>query len=505
VKNTNRVLVIGDAMIDTYIYGNVTRVSPESPVPVVRPSRIDRCLGGAGNVARNAAALGASVSVVFLTGKDADGDVIVEKLSEWGINCGCIIRDGTQTTINKTRVVGNNQQIVRVDYSDQYLMSSDVEEKIFSYLEKVVTECDIIIISDYKKGTCSESVCQKVMELSGNKPVIVDPKGTDWEKYRGASIITPNLKEINEFSGREVGNILSDLEEAYANLSTTLGIRYLLLTRSGEGMTLFSEGCVWHMPAYSHEVYDVSGAGDTVVAALSAFIEPDMGNIEEAAQISNVAAGLVVTKPGTAVVTKDEIQYQLDMEHHASAIYTINEYDEFSHLVRLWKTYGYSIVTANGCFDIVHRGHIKLMKEAKKHGDKLIVMVNSDTSIKRLKGDSRPINTEIDRAYVMAAIDAVDAVVIFDSLFMPVDLGENELALMSDRAKVAIGEAPMALMKMISPDVHVKGGDYRKEDLPEAIYAKELAIVQTEEGYSTTVAVKKIQEYGNVKKGESYG
>lgn len=494
MKDINRVLIIGDAMIDTYIYGNVSRVSPEAPVPVVRPTRTMRCLGGAGNVARNAAALGASVSVVFVIGVDADGDTIVRELSEWGIDCKYIIQDEGQTTINKLRVVGNNQQIVRVDFSDQYVLNEELEGQIVTCLKKAVSENDIIVISDYGKGTCSDRICREIIKLAADKPVIVDPKGTAWDKYRGASVITPNLKEINTFSGRDIGNTSGDLESAYSGLNTELGIKYLLLTRSEEGMSLFGGNSVSHMPVFSHEVYDVSGAGDTVVAALATFLDYDMGNIEEAARISNVAAGLVVAKPGTAVVFKEEIQQQLDREHHASAIYTIEEYPELLRLIRLWKTSGYIIVTANGCFDIVHRGHIKLMKEAKKHGDKLIVMINSDASVKRLKGASRPINSELDRAYVMAAIDAVDAVVIFDPAVTPMELGVEELGRMSEKAKVSYHEAPMKLMKLIAPDVHIKGGDYRIEDLPEAIYAKELVIVPTEEGYSTTGTLEKVLE-----------
>ena len=494
MKDINHVLVIGDAMIDTYIYGNVGRVSPEAPVPVVRPNRTLRCLGGAGNVARNAAALGASVSVVFVVGADADGDALEGKLSEWGIDCKYLIRDEHQTTINKTRVVGNNQQIVRVDFSDQYILNEELEVQICTRLQKAIAENDIIVISDYGKGTCSDKVCREIIKLAAGKPVIVDPKGTAWDKYRGASIITPNLKEINTFSGREVRNVSEELESAYCHMNDELGIQYLLLTRSEEGMSLFGGNSVCHMPVYSHEVYDVSGAGDTVVAALTAFLDHDMGNVEEASRISNVAAGLVVAKPGTAVVLREEIQQQMDREHHASVIYTIDEYEEFSRLIRLWKTSGYTIVTANGCFDIVHRGHIKLMKEAKQHGDKLIVMINSDASVKRLKGESRPINSELDRAYVMAAIDAVDAVVVFDPVAAPVELSSDELNRMSEKAKASYHEAPMRLMKLIAPDVHIKGGDYRNEDLPEAIYAKEVIIVPTEEGYSTTGTLEKVLE-----------
>lgn len=495
---TNKVLIIGDIMIDTYIYGKVSRVSPEAPVPVITPEKSIQCLGGAGNVARNAAALGSDVSIISLFGLDVDGDSVIEKLNDWSIRCDWIIRDAELNTINKTRIVGNAQQIVRVDYNDSYNLSAKVEKRLLDTIVLAVPQFDIIIISDYGKGTCSDKVCKTIMTYAKEKVVIVDPKGSDWEKYRGASIITPNMKEVNIYSGKNVQNNSLLIEKEYAELNKKLGIEYLLLTRSEEGMSLLGDEVKKHIRAYSHEVYDVSGAGDTVVASLASFIKPDMSNIWEATKIANVAAGLVVVKPGTAVVTKEEIQRQLAIDQfkknkNDSKVFQLQEYDKVHDLVGLWRTAGNKIVTANGCFDILHRGHIKLLKEAKAKGDKLIVAINSDESIKRLKGNDRPINNENDRAYVISAIDSVDAVVVFDPEKMPVELSEKELSAMSEEARKKYKEAPMTLMKMISPDIHVKGGDYKKEDIPEAIYADELVIVKIEDGYSTTNIITRMK------------
>lgn len=494
---SKKVLIIGDAMIDTYIYGNVGRVSPEAPVPVITPTIMRQYLGGAANVARNVAALGADASVFFTIGTDKDGDILEKKLHEWNVRCDYLYRDNNLHTINKTRVIGNKQQIVRIDYNDKYELSDESKNKLLGTLEKAINDADIIVISDYGKGTCTEKICEKTIELAKDKPVIVDPKGTNWNKYKGATVITPNMNEVNILTGLTVENEDAMVEKNYGDLYKVLQIKYMLLTRSEKGMSLFGDNIKCHIPVYSHEVFDVSGAGDTVVASLAVYMSLDANNIVEASRISNVAAGLVVTKPGTAVVTREEVQKQLLFDsctNPGSKIYTLNDYDELRKLLALWRTAGNTIVTANGCFDILHRGHIKLLKDAKRHGDKLIVAINSDESVKRLKGDNRPINNELDRAFVISAIDAVDAVVIFDPYVMPCELTKSERQMMSPKALSVYREAPMAVMKMIMPDIHIKGGDYKNEDIPEAIYTKQLIIVSTEEGYSTTGTIDKMKD-----------
>ena len=493
----NRVLIIGDAMIDTYVYGSVNRVSPEAPVPVILPKKEVNCLGGAANVARNAAALGASVSVMFVTGKDSIADTLKTQMQEYGINCSGMIQDETQDTINKVRIVGNKQQIVRIDYHDRYLISEDLQNCFLEMFREKVRMQDIVVLSDYAKGTCTEYLCREIIRICRAEkiPVIVDPKGTDWEKYRGATIITPNMKEINTWSGIPVENDDDKIEKQYGKAYEDLGVQYLLLTRSECGMSLLGQGIVSHIPAETQEVFDVSGAGDTVVAALAATLNPDLNNIKEAVIISNIAAGIVVSKPGTAVVTKEEIRAKLPREvrnTERKTIFKIEDYDELIKQVQLWKTAGEKIVTTNGCFDIIHRGHIKLLDEARKLGDRLIVAINSDKSVKRLKGNDRPVNTELDRAYVIAALKSVDAVVIFDPAETPYVLSEAEQSKLTSHALGASGEAPMKIMSLIRSDVHVKGGDYQAGEIPEAIFAKEVAFVSFVDGYSTTNTIRRM-------------
>lgn len=493
---SNRVLIIGDVMVDTYIYGEVSRISPEAPVPVMCPDQETNCLGGAANVARNAASLGAEVDVVFLVGEDKKGEILDDELKNYGISTKYVVHDKSQHTINKVRIVGNNQQIVRIDYHDKCELSQSLFDKVISAFNESVKAADIVIISDYGKGMCTDYVCKYVIEkcLELCKPVIVDPKGHNWSKYKGATIITPNLKEINAYSGLNVKNRNSEIEQNYTNVNESIGIDYILLTRSERGMSLIGKGDMLHIPADTHEVYDVSGAGDTVVATVASFLHSNLDNINEAIYISNLAAGIVVAKPGTAVVNHDEIQKRLSADKNANSekIYSIDQYAQLEEQLRLWKTAGETIVTTNGCFDILHCGHIKLLNEAKKFGNRLIVLVNSDLSVKRLKGESRPVNNENERAYVLTALKAVDAVVVFDPEQTPYELNNSEKELLSDKALKVTGEAPMYVLSIIKPHIHVKGGDYSVEDLPEALFTDEIKLIKFEDGYSTTNTIKKM-------------
>lgn len=494
MRQRNRILVIGDAMLDTYIYGGVNRVSPEAPVPVVRQSGENSCLGGAGNVARNAASLGAEVTALFAVGADESGEKVKQLLAAAGINCRMLLQDESLHTIRKMRIVGNGQQIARVDFHDGYQLSAKAADQLMASFRAAVDGQDIVAISDYGKGTCSERVCREVIALCRERsiPVIVDPKGTQWEKYRGASIITPNVKELNAYSGQDVPNDSRAVEDAYRDLPGKLGVDYLLLTRSEHGMSLIGRTDLRHIAAECREVYDVSGAGDTVVAALAAFLGPGAANILEAVHLANTAAGIVVAKPGTAVATLREIREKTPRARYAARIFTLDEYDSLAETVSSWRNAGDRIVTTNGCFDILHRGHVKLLEQARGLGDRLIVAVNSDASVRRLKGGGRPINGERDRAFVLSALRAVDAVVIFDPKKTPYTLAPGERALLSDRALAAAAEAPMALMRLIQADTHVKGGDYREGDVPEAVFASRLALIPLEEGYSTTNMIGKV-------------
>lgn len=491
MKNKPHILVIGDAMLDTYLYGNVGRVSPEAPVPVVCPTKEEDRPGGAANVACNAASLGAEVTALIPLGNDDKAERLVKKLQEYGVNLNGILRDTGQHTINKIRLVGNGQQIVRVDLNDSYLLDEAAENLLLDRFREILQAQEVVILSDYGKGVCTERICREIIRMcsDADKPVIVDPKGTYWEKYRGAFIITPNMKEINIFAGKSVPNDNSLIEAEYQSMCCQLGIRYLLLTRSERGMSLLDDRSAIHISTQAREVNDVSGAGDTVVAALAVQLGKNSKNIEKAVRFANAAAGVVVEKQGTATVTMEEVRARIkniSKEVGKQKIYTIKDMNELERTLCRWRAAGETIVTTNGCFDVLHIGHLKLLNEAKMQGDRLVVAVNSDAAVRRLKGAQRPINSEMNRAMMLLSLRMVDAVVIFDPQEDPDTLADDERTKLSAKALSAVPEAPMALMRRMHPDVHVKGGDYTATDIPEALFAKHLVLVPFEYGYSTT-------------------
>lgn len=494
------VLVFGDAMLDTYLYGTVSRISPEAPVPVVRVERETQKLGGAANVADNVAALGASVSVAFLLGADREAESMEACFSALGIRCDALLRSKRMHTIKKERIVGNGQQIARLDYHDHYSLTSEDEDMLCAALAPAIAVADIVIISDYDKGTCTPRLCQHIIAACNTlqKPVIVDPKGDNWEKYRNATIITPNMKEINQYCGENIPNTNAAIESHFCDMHSRLGVRYLLITRSEQGMTLIGDNLLTHIAAKQRQVFDVSGAGDTVVSTLAVMLDGSVSNLQEAVDIANTAAGIVVGKPGTAVVTRDELIRELQAASDRSIpskVYHTNEYSALKEKIRLWRTAGEKIVTTNGCFDILHRGHVKLMHEARALGDRLIVAINSDASVKRLKGNSRPINNEEDRAFVVASMDCVDAVVIFDPQDNADLIPEEDLSALGEKARGAAGEAPMAILRLIRPDIHAKGGDYALSDVPEAIYSSQFVTIPLAEGYSTTASIQNMSSF----------
>lgn len=494
------ILVIGDAMLDTYLYGEVGRVSPEAPIPVVCPTREEDRPGGAANVACNAASLGAEVMILISLGSDDQAERLVGKLQAYGVNVKSVFRDTGQHTINKIRLVGNGQQIVRVDLNDCYSLDEAAENSLLARFREVLPAQDVVILSDYGKGVCTERICREVIRMSSDadKPVIVDPKGTNWEKYRGAFVITPNMKELNLFAGKSVPNDNTPIEVAYQNMCCRLGIRYLLLTRSERGMSLLDDRSALHISTQAREVNDVSGAGDTVVAALAVQLGKNAKNIEDAVRFANAAAGVVVEKQGTATVTMEEVLTRITdvseaVGEQGQRIYTMRDMDALERTLCRWRAAGDTIVTTNGCFDVLHVGHVKVLREAKRQGDRLVVAVNADAAVRRLKGPQRPINGEMDRAIMLLSLRMVDAVVIFDPQESPDTLTDDERTRFSAKALAAAPEAPMALMRRIRPDVHVKGGDYAAVDVPEAFFAKRLVLVPFVYGYSTTGTLERMK------------
>ncbi len=464
-----KVIVLGDVMLDRYYYGDVERISPEAPVPVVRVKGERVGAGGAGNVAVNLANLGCKVFLYGAVGRDEPASILKEILLGKGVNLSGIF-ERPISTITKVRVLGERQQMVRIDFEEVVSLSRAEEEWILNKFLEEIGDSDCVVISDYGKGFCTASLCRFVIEESKRRdvPVVVDPKGVNWGKYRGAYVITPNLKELGDVYGRRLENVDEEVTRAGKEVLKKYDFQNLLITRSEKGMTLIQGDDIYSIPTKAKEVYDVSGAGDTVVATLSACLASGM-DLLESAKIANVAAGVVVGKVGTAPITLSELEDALMEGESALRIEAkIKDFNGAVELSRKWKHDGLKVVFTNGCFDLLHVGHIYSLEEAKKRGDKLIVGLNSDLSVRRLKGEGRPIVPERDRARMLAALEFVDCVVIFDE------------------------DTPERLISLIRPHVLVKGGDYSPEEVVGREYADEVYIVPLFKGYSTTSIIKKI-------------
>jgi D-beta-D-heptose 7-phosphate kinase/D-beta-D-heptose 1-phosphate adenosyltransferase len=415
-----KVLVIGDLMLDEYVFGSVSRISPEAPVPVVSVSNRKFVLGGAANVALNISSLGVSTTLMGIIGKDAEGEIFLQNLNRSGINFEGL-KSKTRITTVKTRIIGNDRQIVRYDKEQTNEFNIEEQNEFIDKLKNAMKNSAIIVISDYRKGVCSEKICREIIE-SANKSgqqVIVDPKQSDWSRYSGAHIITPNFKEFCE-TGKTIEKLLEDYR-----------MQHILITRSQDGMSLVNKNGTKNFKSEAKDVYDVSGAGDTVVGTIAAFLAKG-AELCEAVEISNIAAGIAVGKVGTYAVTLTDIKNAI----HSKSGQKLLSMENIADIADIWKKQSKKIVFTNGCFDIIHAGHISLLKQAKQFGDILIVGLNSDASVKQLKGETRPINNEGDRAEVLCAFEFVDAVTIFSE------------------------QTPLELIKKILPDVLVKGADY---------------------------------------------
>lgn len=468
INGKNRVIVIGDIMLDQYNSGVVNRISPESPVPIVKIQERNFQLGGAANVANNIVSLGGDAAIIGAVGNDYEGKKVVSLLKEKNILVDekLIIRN--YRTIKKVRILGNQQQIARMDYNENQKLPDEDLKGLLQIFENIFLEYDVVILSDYAKGICTERICQYVIKKcrEEGKRILVDPKGSDWKKYKGASLISPNLKEMSEYLGCPIQNSNIEIENKCYSLQTLNEIEYLMITRSEKGITLIDkDNQYFHMESKAKEVYDVSGAGDTVIATLGLFWGKER-SIMDAIRLSNDAAGIVVGKKGTATVTEAELEERKRTFEITNKIVT---QEQIMENVKAWKKSGESIVFTNGCYDIFHKGHVYSVYEAAKLAKHLIVGVNSDCSVRKLKGSGRPVNSERDRAYMIAALGCVDNVVIF-----------NETT-------------PELLIKEIRPDVLVKGGDYRAEDVIGKEYAGRVELIQYLDGYSTTRLIQQFE------------
>ena len=434
-----RVAVIGDLMLDCYMSGEVSRISPEAPVPVMRVTAEKSVPGGAANVAANLASLGLGVSMVGLAGQDAARDELIEALRALGdVNCSGILAVADRRTTRKLRIIGAHQQIVRVDHEDVAPCSAEVEERFLRAALEAVDAADVVIVSDYGKGVCSDRVLRAVFDHAAAtaKQVVVDPKRKDLTCYRGATVLTPNRKELAEATGLPVE---TDEEAAAAAAHAQAMCRAgILLTRSEKGMSFFPvDGAPTHLATVAQDVFDVSGAGDTVVAVLAAAMAADIPFVE-GMRMANHAAGIVVSKLGTASVTREELHASLLADSAAGDVADgrLMTREDLVAQRWAWERQKLTVGFANGCFDLLHPGHVSLIHQAAESCDRLVMALNSAASVSRLKGPSRPIQDEAARAAVMGALKGVAAVVIFDE------------------------ETPLELLHALQPDVLVKGADY---------------------------------------------
>lgn len=471
------ILVIGDVMLDRYLWGDVERISPEAPVPVLHIKEKTESPGGAGNVVSNLVGLGCNVSLISVCGDDEEGQKLLKILSNDNVK-KYILLDKTRPTITKTRAMARSQQLLRIDEEKAPPLSSDIINKIINLTIKLSEENDAIILSDYGKGVLTNTgICEEIIHHAKkiNKNVFIDPKGKNWDRYCGATCVTPNVSEMELTYGEKIKSD-DHLLDAMKKTIEKYNLSYLLVTRGEKGM-----GCMERLdrglliPAVAKEVYDVSGAGDTVIATLTAAMTAGF-SFYESAKLANIAAGIVVGKVGTQPITQIELETAIKINGlHSCATFSkkITSVTAAETLVKTWKSKGKKVVFTNGCFDIIHPGHIHLLNSAKRLGDYLIVGLNSDESIKRLKGDRRPFLNERERASILGSLDAVDLIILF-----------NE-------------DTPNNVLNILKPDILVKGNDYKLEEIigREIVesYGGKVHLIPIINGYSTTALTELIK------------
>jgi D-beta-D-heptose 7-phosphate kinase/D-beta-D-heptose 1-phosphate adenosyltransferase len=463
------ILVIGDLMIDHYLWGNCDRISPEAPVQIVNVKKESSVLGGAGNVINNLVALGSGVEVISVVGDDNVANELKNLLEKIGVKANNLVVEENRKTSKKSRLMASNQQVLRYDSESVDNICEKSCKEILEILEKKIKNFDAIILSDYKKGVLTNELTQSIIKLANKNSikVLADPKGKDYSKYKGAYTLTPNKKEAMEATNIDITDEKS-LVEALKSLKLCCDLEVSLITLSEQGIAIFDEELTTS-PTVAREVFDVTGAGDTVIASITFALSCGL-DIKKAIYFANLAAGVVVGKLGSATANLDEIYEYESSLHKSSSSSHIKTFCEIEKLAKKFHKTGKKIVFTNGCFDILHVGHVKYLQEARSFGDVLILGLNADSSVRKLKGPSRPINNQEDRAYILASLESVDYVVIFEE------------------------ETPYDLIKLIKPHVLVKGGDYEGKEVVGQDIADELKLVQFVDGKSTTNTIKRIQE-----------
>jgi D-beta-D-heptose 7-phosphate kinase/D-beta-D-heptose 1-phosphate adenosyltransferase len=471
-----RVVVAGDLMLDRYLWGQVERISPEAPVPIVRLERETQTAGGAANVARNLSGLGLKVFLAGVTGADDSRVLLLRELESDGLSGDGVLASGDRGTTVKTRVVGNQQQMVRIDAEQATPLTPGDQERLLAAVSAQLPNADALVLSDYAKGVLTGDLCRELIASARRLglPVLVDPKRTSFDCYAGATLVTPNRSELALATGAPVGD-LDALIEAGTRMRNELDLGLLALTLSEQGMVLIDPAGPLFIPAVAQEVFDVSGAGDTVIATFAAGFAARLDRAD-IAHLANLAAGVVVGKVGTAAVSAAELLAAISGESALEQAAKICDAHTAETRVRRWQAEGKRVVFTNGCFDLLHAGHVTYLERARRYGQRLVVGLNTDSSVRRLKGRDRPLIREDDRARVLAALASVDAVVLFDQ------------------------DTPLALIEQLRPDVLAKGADYREEQVIGASEVKSwggsVVLVPLVEDRSTSGIIARITDAG---------
>ena len=464
---TPKILVVGDLILDQYLWGSSDRISPEAPVPIVNIVDDDIVLGGAGNVINNLNSLGAKVDVISVIGVCEISQKLQELLKEINVDTQFLTIQKDRISSKKSRIISAQQQVIRFDYESIDEINNKSKTAVLDIFNKIISNYDAVLLSDYGKGVLTFDLTRSLIISSNkhNKKVLVDPKGLDYSKYNGAYLLTPNKKEASVATNIDIINDES-LTQAIKVLKDNLNLEVSLITLSEQGVAIF-DNKLRIQPTAAREVYDVTGAGDTILASLG-FALSCNNSIDEAVKFANLAAGIVVGKIGSGTATMNEI---IDYESNLDTTPTsqnIKTWSEIKSIIHKLNNNKKKIVFTNGCFDILHIGHIKYLEKSKTFGDILIIGLNSDESVQKIKGNNRPINNQIDRAYILSSIKVVDYVVIF-----------NE-------------DTPFDLINLVKPDILVKGGDYKGKKVVGQDIAKELKIVPFVDGKSTSITIKRI-------------
>ena len=464
-----KLLVIGDLIIDQYLWGNCERISPEAPVQIVNIDNENTLLGGAGNVVNNLKTLGAKVDVISVVGDGKDSDALKALLDDIGVDTKYLITQKNRITSKKSRIIASQQQVVRYDHESNEEIDIKSQNLILDIVKKIAKDYEGVLLSDYGKGVLTKKLTHSVIKTANgyNKKVLVDPKGLDYSKYKGAYLLTPNIKEASEATQINIKDNAS-LTKAIIQIKTECELDVSIITLSEQGIAIYDNNLRTH-PTVTREVFDVTGAGDTILASLGFALACEY-EIDNAVKFSNLAAGVVVCKIGSSTATLNEIiEYESSLNKSSSDEH-IKTLNEIAVLSKELKARGKKIVFTNGCFDLLHAGHVRYLETAKSFGDVLIVGLNSDQSVSTLKGNNRPINTQLDRAYLLAALEVVDYVVIFDE------------------------GTPYNLIKAIKPVTLVKGGDYKDKEVVGQDIVDELELVEFVDEKSTSQTIKKIKQ-----------